>query len=556
MKAIATDGSVSADVSNSWDFVELFAQKELGAAELYARVAAAYTAVNRISRAMASVPFALVNKQGKDYDVSYNWQNKVEFMPKPGDLLRRVRQSITFSNKGYLRMGKNIAGIPKKLHYVLPTSINPIIKGGELVALERVVGGVTQARYDPDDPDLIRFWWLDFQTELLPTTNTEFQSITNAAGILYACDFFTRSYFTRGGIRPTLIALKGLISTEQGEDLEKSWTKFLRGLGQGWKKFVSSVKLYNAESMTIQPFGDGLGDLKDNPVYRQSIENIALGLDIPLSILLSNSANYATAQIENRQWYETNVVPWFDWHADELNDQLFDEMGLKLVSRPETMKANQEEEVQRSAAAKQMVEFILASPSAEIAFGVASTLGFELTAELQDAIKKHFAVKKQPSGSPSTPQTGETMPNSPQTQDVPATEQQQGSSSGAADGQQVAAGQQQPASKASSVVATLTVLDLEELRIWREVAVRRTKAGKSLVFPYKPHNLPIPNYVAEIVMSRLKDLDGKATPALLDQAFDFSADVQVTGQSADGLGDLVKALNTHAAALFGMKNEA
>src|SRR5512140_2979970 len=101
------DGQKSTTIKDSWDFVDAMAQMPQGeAGELYARVAAARTAVIKSAQAAASIPFVLL-KGKTDFDTSGDWQNKVGFLPRPKDLIRRLRQSLIMNNTGYLRMGKN-----------------------------------------------------------------------------------------------------------------------------------------------------------------------------------------------------------------------------------------------------------------------------------------------------------------------------------------------------------------------------------------------------------------------------------------------------------------
>jgi hypothetical protein len=110
-KLYFTDGAKTTNMLLSddpevWNF--LSGRRTPEAVELYARVSAAFTAVNKVSKAVAAVPFVVL--QGKtEIDSTADWQNALGFMPNPRDLLRRLSMSVIMSNMGYLRMGKNIA---------------------------------------------------------------------------------------------------------------------------------------------------------------------------------------------------------------------------------------------------------------------------------------------------------------------------------------------------------------------------------------------------------------------------------------------------------------
>lgn len=486
---ILTNGMKSAEIRDSWDFVDALRVGQVAENDLYAKVAAAFTAVNKSARAVAYMPFALVDKRGEDYDVSWEWQNKIGFMPNPRDILRRVRQSLIMSNTAYLLMGVNQLGMPKKLNYIVPTSIRVVTNPatGDLSRLERTVGAGNVQVYEPDDNQLIRLWWLDESTELLPSPNTEFKAIMQAAGIIYYGDYFTRAFYERGGIRPTLIAMKGMVSSETKEDIERGWTKFIKNIGS-YARSVSA-KLYNADAMSIQPFGDGLGDLAKTPVYRQAMEAIAIGLDMPLSLLLSNSANYATAQTEYVQWYRNSISPWCDFIADTLNEQLFERMGLKMDFRPEQTDPEQEDEVNRTNALTGIGTALGTFPDADTFMGAAGLLGFELTPEFEQAVRAYYATKN-------------AVPPAPEPQPMPQPEPQP---------------QPEPEDTAGDVTEDVaeygiptdpvkwmpTIGQYSDLVTWQGVALRKLKRGESLDFDYLPHHSDLPEHVTKTIKAAL-----------------------------------------------------
>lgn len=482
-----TDGTKTVPFEGgTWDFLDMVASGTVKENVLYARVAAVFQATNKTSKAVANVPFALVDiTSGDDYDISWAWENKVKFLPRPKDLIRRVQQSIIMTNMGYLRMGKNVLRQPKKLNFVIPDSIRIQLDGmGDLEYLERVVSGMTTQRYAPDDYDLMRFWWLDEKTELVPTKDTEFRAAMNAAEILYYADFFTANFYKRGGIKPTLIAMKGMVTKDKGDDIESAWSKFVKGFG----KFanVVSAKIFNADTMDIKTFGDGLGDLKETPVYKQALENVSMALGMPFSIMISNSANMATAEVENMQWHEDSIFPRVEFICDIFNDQLFTPMGLRMEPRPEN-EEDGADEVARSQAFSGFGAAFAAYPDAETFIGAADMLGYELDDKMKGAVEKYYSEKEK---------RAETVA----AQVDPANAEQQ------------TAPQDQPQDQGPVAPAdvptpakswTPTLDELNELRVWRDVALRRFKKGESLDFDYVAHYGGLPDDVKSIVVGRL-----------------------------------------------------
>jgi len=83
----------------------------------------------------------------------------------------------------------------------------------------------------------------------LPSEHTELKAICAAAGILYYSDLWTSNYFQRGGVKPTLIAMKGLASPTVRDENENVFDKFVRNISK------LRAKVFNAESMDIKPLG-------------------------------------------------------------------------------------------------------------------------------------------------------------------------------------------------------------------------------------------------------------------------------------------------------------
>jgi len=391
---VMTDGAKSVGMLSSndpsiWNFFSGAPQSSK--VVLYSYVAAVYRAYNLFADTVGSLPFALYSLNGKDeYDSSENWENKVGFLPNPSELWRLDTLSYIDSNTVYnLRTSDVIGYKTKGLYFAVPTTFYPVTNAsGQLDYIERRVNGSPE-RYETDDKRLVRMWRKDHTTEVLPSPNTIAQAIQHSAEQVLYTDSWITHYYQRGGIKPTLIAMKGLVQKEKGEEAEKTFTQWLRGLG---KYFGNIAKIYNAETMDIKAFGDGVAELKDNGVYRQALENIAIGAGLPLSLLLSNSANYATASTEERQWYKNTITPFSRWLAYGYNEQVFHPMGLHLKYNMATMDSQQEEDAQNAATAKVINDLLLQCPTYEL-FEAISKSYVEVSDELLVAAKQYYTDK-------------------------------------------------------------------------------------------------------------------------------------------------------------------
>ena len=468
MRTIYLDGAKSIDFPqypvDSWNWMS--GKPNTINDDLYAKVAAVFRVANLNADAIASMPFAVLNKAGEEVDTSDHWTNAVGFLPDPWDLLRLVRMSLFVTNSAYLRWGRNVAGVAKSLYYCVPTTISPNFdpKTGDLQSFSRTVNGQAPLSMQPVK-DLVYLWRKDHTTEIRPSENTEFRALMASAGILFWADYYIQNYFERGGVKPTLIGVKGVVDPDKREEMERGVSKWIRNLSK------LPAKLFNSEAVEVHQIGDGVAELKDNPIYRQAIENAAMVTGTPLSLLLSNSANYATAQTEYLLWFRNSVTPWCNFIAGRLNDQIFTPLGLHFEFRPEMTDPNQEDEVSRASAFSAFADAFNKYPDAETFLGAAITFGFELTEELAQAVTDYYA-KKQENAAVVKEQTQPpvTEPTTDATVDVPAK-------------------------------FVPSIEQVREMELWQTFAFRKMKKAQPLDFPFEARTLPAD--IADGIRARL-----------------------------------------------------
>jgi len=438
--------------------------------QLYAKVAAVYRAANLTADATANIPFALIKKGGEsDYDTSDDWQNKVGFLPNPKELIRLWRLSLFMTNSAY-GFNETVKGVTK-LRYILPTTITPIVdaKNG-LTGFTRTLG-TTKHDYPLASNRIVYLWRLDHTTELLPSKNTEFNAMMNAAGVLFYSDYFVQSFFKRGGIKPTMLMVKGVPQKADIEKLENNWDKIMRGM----YKYLG--KVFNAESVEPHVIGDGIESMKDTALSRNKIADIAMAVGMPLSLLLANSANYATASAEYQAWYRDSITPWCEFIAECMNDQLFDRLGLKFVFRPEQTDPGQEDEVQRAQAFSSYV-------NAGMKLSVAAQI---VGIELPEGMEYDDLDDEEPEPEPE--QTTETDNN-----DIPEQQEEL---------------VQEPVTEQPKTQKSYTpsIEQLRELELWQSFAYRKFKRGDSLDFPFECRVVPAD--IANAVRAKLLVADSE-----------------------------------------------
>jgi hypothetical protein len=467
-----TDGVKSIDLpqfpNEAWQFYG--EDEETEKPDLYKSVAAVFRAFNLTANATSRIPFALV-KGKEDYDVSDNWQNKVLFMPKPKELIRLWRLSLSATNSAYGFMeNRRLTG--KNLRYIVPSSITPKVDPQDgLVGFKRTIGTGSKDYPLGNSNPIFWMWRMDHTTELLPAKATEFQAMCAAAGILYYADNHIQAFFKRGGIKPTMLVLKGMTTPEKIKDIESIWTKVISG---GYKYLAKIFQGVAADGgLEAQNMGEGVESLKDEQINRSKIEAISMALGIPLSMLLSNSNNYATAQVELKSWYDNGLAPWCDFMAEEMTDKLFKPLGLRFEFRPEMTDPGQEDEVARAGAYSTYV-------TAKIKPSVAAQI---VGIELPEGIEYEMLDQMQADADQAAADAQSKL-----MQDKLALADKQSSSD---NGKEKPDEQVQGQGQKEKVNKFIPSLDqLHELETWRKFAFRKFKKGESLDFPFEIKTLP------------------------------------------------------------------
>ena len=324
-----------------------------------------FRAVDIRASAIANLPWALM-KGENEYETSQDYQNKTGLISNMDVMLYLIEASLCLAGSAYWKREKNPAGY-NKLRHLNPTSLALDEKKAQNGIIEWKRNEPQPKTYTPKE--IIYLWYPDPFVEIGPPMAWPVKSSLNACGVLANLDEFSKNYFGRGAIKAMLFSMQGASRTT-AEEFEHWWDKYIGGI-----RNVFRTKVLNADVVTPIVVGEGIKELEDVTLAQEKREEIALAMAIPMSMLFSNAANYATAERDKLNWYEDKVVPEAKFIASILNEQLFDVLGLRLVFRPETLDIFQEDEKERSMALGYLFN---AGVPLDIAFRI---LGFELTDE-------------------------------------------------------------------------------------------------------------------------------------------------------------------------------
>lgn len=358
---------------------------------LYSEVAALFRAINARADAAASVPFRIENRRGRAVETSDNWQGGNGWLPNPRLFIRQAFMSMDFTNSVYAARLTNRYKIPKGLQYFVPTSVTPKFdkETGELLSFERKAGKVEKT-FAPNE--LFYVWFQDAFTEVGASPNTPVKAAMAAADVLYNLDEFVESFFAGGAIDPVIAAVPRATLPEERDRVESWLNRTLTGI-----KNIGKIRLMSSDDVKLtQPLRNGLDSLKKTDLTKDKREDIGLALGIPMTFMLSDQANYATATQNEKTLIRWGVQPRLEQLYDALDAQLYQPMGVRLRPDFDSLEMFQEEEVSKMQAANTLLDLAGKANSKEQLTAVFTIMGIDATDEQVDNLLKKDKPKPEP----------------------------------------------------------------------------------------------------------------------------------------------------------------
>ena len=307
---------------------------------LAAEVAFLFRAIHLRAGALADVPWAIYRAAS---DVAL-WESDTAAPPALAqfanieELLYRTEIALCLSSTAYWFKERNRVKV-LGLRWLDPTSMAPHWTPQGIDYYVRSANSTT-AHLVPDD--VVYIWNRGLgETEPMPPPA---RAAMHAAQALYNTNAFVRAFFERGAIKATLLTVDGPASPAEREKLKAWWARALAGVRNAF-----GAEVINAAVKPIV-IGEGIGELSNTALTAEQREDIATALGVPHSLVMSNAANFATADADRKNFYDTTIIPECSSMARQINAQLFEPLGLRFAWLPEAMNIYQADETQRASA--------------------------------------------------------------------------------------------------------------------------------------------------------------------------------------------------------------
>lgn len=302
--------------------------------------------VNIRANTVASMPWTISRGETEiatsdDPDYPYPWLDRFS------DFLYLTESALSIVGDSYIFKEQTRSRRILKLQWLAPHTMSPIWGYNEIAYFNRRVEGRNTERLEVEDVIYTRLLNPISETKSAPSP---VEVALSDAGVLVNLNNFATQFFARGAIRAMLLTVEGDVRKEEMEKLERWWKRMFKGIRNAWETAALRAK--------VNPvmIGDGIGDLNNQDLTTEKREAISSALGVPHSLVMSNAANFATAQADRLNFYDTTIVPECRLIESALNRQLFVPMGLTFRFRPQSLPVYQEDEGQMSVTIKNLTQ--------------------------------------------------------------------------------------------------------------------------------------------------------------------------------------------------------
>ena len=324
--------------------------------QAYGKVPQMYRAVALRANALACVPF-IVHKGEK----LVSWP----FPQTLSKLLGEMEASLMVAGGAYALKLQPASGGNRTvgLQFLTPSSMT--VKYDARTRKTEYRQRIGSMEYGPWDSERMLFMReFSFVTEvgngLAPA-----QVALPAANLRIAMQDFASGFFSSGAQPMTLLTIAGNPAPTEIDRTERFFKRSMQGVRNAWRVLAMRSEV------TVQPITPAINTMAMPEMHETTTREIAAAFGIPLSLLTSDSANYATAQSDMRLFYENTIKARLMMYEAALNEQVLGAMGLHIRFTPEALSIYQEDEAERSGALLNLVNAGIPLSNAMLILGYA-----------------------------------------------------------------------------------------------------------------------------------------------------------------------------------------
>ena len=311
-------------------------------AELRNRVGLLFRCVDIRADSMLTVPWRIYKGDNPVWEYTDDEPpEELEWLADLPEFIRFTEMMFCIKPQVYWYKVRNQHEVPKGLQWFARSTMTPLWDDRDgLTGFKRRINQHDEETYALDE--IVYLWKMNplHETEV---DTSPVEAALAAAGVIYNVDQFIAGFFERGAIKATLLTVGGNPPKQERERIRNWWQRAMSGIGNA---FASDV--LSADAIKPIVVGEGLGELSNAELTGEKRQDLVSTLGVPHHKVFSNSANFATAQEDTRNFYVDTILPEFRLIQKIVNKQLLVPAGYRLRNFPKEMDIFQEDETGRA----------------------------------------------------------------------------------------------------------------------------------------------------------------------------------------------------------------
>lgn len=311
--------------------------KLTGTIDAYSRFPPLYRAVNIRSDTLSSMPY----KVERDGELS-DWYFRTSLQ----SLLRDTERSLLLTGAAFwlkLMNGRVLVGFQVLNPLTITVDMDMAkFNGLDPKSAYTFTQNVNNKTWKFDTNQIIYFREPSFVDEVrhgLAPAEVAMQ----ASQLGYYLDRFTAAFFEHGAQPVTIMSMPIDVSKDELARFSSDWLARFNGVINGFR--TAFIRGGDIKTTVITP---PIKDLTLTELYDRAVAQTAMALGVPLTMLESKAANYATADSDRMSFYSETIIPRLALYEQVINQQLLEPVGYKLTFQPEALTLFQVDEAQRA----------------------------------------------------------------------------------------------------------------------------------------------------------------------------------------------------------------
>lgn len=306
----------------------------------YKLVPLVYRSIRLRCDAISSVPIRVYNQS----DTLVDWP----FTLSPARFLRMTEAAkLLYGASFWLKLPNPYR--PKQLDFINPFTMNqPKLLSDGSLQFSQTINGQVVAVWKEEDIVYIRDF-INPEDDIGPGVSAAAVALADS-GLLHYMSRFSSKFFESGAMPLTIVAIDGTIEETERKRVENFFKRNMTGISNAWRVLAMRMR----GTMKPEVITPKISDMAMSDNYNQAARNIEYAFGIPEGMLRSES-NRASAEEHRKSFWQDTVRPSGQGTEDEINEQLFEPMGLRCELAFEDLDVFQADEADRASSLLDLV---------------------------------------------------------------------------------------------------------------------------------------------------------------------------------------------------------